>query len=284
MGDLLYNAPMPEYLPFNERHSIQETQINLLFEGQFVPEAVEAARDRGSSALSIELPNVAEIRGGSLQINISNPVSEIPLRTSQPDQLVGFQMSAVQRNSQPARILRLANNLLSVSILDYVSWEDTLGKVLTYIGPVLSFLPILANPVTAYGIRTIDRFTYTGRPVDARADQLLIQGNLYVTPRTFGAGPDWHCNSGWFNYTLGDRVLHNLNVASNRVELSSTVTIDHNATIQLSSRRNSIENLLQAVGDTPGLVDGLNSLHDQNKDILREMLTPEMLTKIGLLS
>lgn len=282
MGNILYNASMPEYLPFNERHSIQETQINLLFEGQFVPDAVEAARDSASAVLSRDLPNAAAIRGGALQINVSNPVSEIPLRTSQPDQLVGFQMSAVQRNSQPARILRLANNLLSVSILEYESWEDTFGKVFAYIQPVLSSLPIIANPITAYGIRTIDRFTYTGRPVDARADQLLVKGNPYVTPRTFRAGPDWHCNSGWFNYSLGDRVLHNLNVASNRVELSSTVTIDHNATIQLSSRRYSIENLLQAVGDTPGLVEGLNSLHDQNKDILREMLTLEMLSKIGL--
>ena len=273
---------MPEYLPCNDNHSIQEAQINLLFEGQFIPEAVEAACNLATSTLSEDLPNVVEVRGRPLQVNIPNPGSETPLRASQPDQLVGFQMSAVQRNSQPARILRLDNNLLSVSILDYLSWDDTLGKVLIYLRPILLSLPIMANPITAYGIRTIDRFTFTGRPDAARADLLLARGNIYVTPRTFGAGSDWHCNSGWFSDRLGDRVLHNLNVASNRLELSSIVTIDHNATIQLSSRRYSIEGLLQPSGDTPGMIDVFNSLHDQNKYILREMLTPEMLSKIGL--
>ena len=271
---------MPEYLPFNERHSVQEAQINLLFEGPFVPLAVDQARATATSALSSQLPNIVDIRGGAFQI--PNPGSPVPLLASQPGQLTGFQMSAVQRNSQPARVLRLDNNLLSVSILDYESWAVTLGAIYTYLPPILSALPIIANPITAYGVRTIDRFTFTGRPDDAQAGLLLAQGNPYITPYTFLSGPDWHCNSGWFDYRLIDRVLHNLNVASTRVELSSIVTIDHNATIQLSSRRYSIDDLLQPPDGTPGLEMVLNSLHDQNKNILRVMLTPEMLTKIGL--
>ena len=278
MENLLYNAAMPEYLPFNEKHSIQEAQISLLFEGQFSQQAVDSAREVATDALSSDLPNVADVHGGALQINLTNPGSPIPSQT----QFLGFQMSAVQRNSQQARILLLTNNQLSVSILDYESWDVTSRAVLEYLDPVLSALPLSENPVTSYGKRVIDRYTFNGRPEDAKADLLLVRQNPYVTPHTFDSGPNWHCNSGWFDFGLKDRVLHNLNVASNRIELSSIVTIDHNATIQLRSRCLSTGELYKPSDGSHGLEGVLDSLHEQNKEILRAMLTPEMLTKIGL--
>lgn len=273
---------MPEYLPFHEMHSIQEAQINLLFEGQFNQQAIEGARQSANEALSGSLPHTTDIRSAELQINMPNPGSPIPIRASHQNQLVGFQMSAVKRNSQPARVLRLTDNILSVGILDYESWEVTIQAVVNYLTPVLSFLPLLENPINAFGIRIIDRYTFNGRPGDARAEMLLVRGNPYVTPQAFNSGANWHCNSGWFDYRLEDRVLHNLNVSSNRVELSSIVTIDHNATIQLSARRQSLLALMEPIGGASGLEEVLNSLHDQNKTILREMLIPDMLEKIGL--
>ena len=269
---------MPEYLPFNEKHSVQEARINLLFEGQFRQQAVDSAREAATDALSGDLPYVTDVHGGSLQINLTIPGSPIPSQS----QFVGFQMSAVQRNSQPARVLLLTNNQLSVSILDYVSWDITSRAVLEYINPVLSALPLSENPVTSYGKRVIDRYTFDGRPEDARADLLFVRQNPYVTPHAFESGPNWHCNSGWFDFRLEDRVLHNLNVASNRIELSSIVTIDHNATIQLRSRCLSTQDLYNPSDGSHGLEGVLDSLHEQNKEILRAMLTSEMLTKIGL--
>ena len=278
MKNLLYNAAMPEYLPFNEKHSILETQINLLFEGQFSQQAVNLARAAATEELSNALPNVADVLGGSLQINLANPGSPIPSQS----QLVGFQMSAVQRNAQPARILLLTNNQLMVRILDYESWAETSQAVFEFLAPVVSALPLSENPVTSYGKRVIDRYTFNGRAEDAKADLLFVHRNPYVTPHTFDSGPNWHCNTGWFDHISGGRVLHNLNVSSNQVDLSSIVTIDHNATLQLRHRGLSRQELYQPSDGSSGLVEVLNSLHEQNKEILRAMLTSEMLTKIGL--
>ena len=278
MENLPYNAAMLEYLPFNEKHSILETQVSLLFEGQFSQQTVNSARKAAVESLSNALPNVADVHGGSLQINLTNPGSPIPSQS----EFVGFQMSAVQRNAQPARILMLTNNQLMIRILDYESWAETSQAVFDFLDPVLTALPLSENPVTSYGKRVIDRYTFNGRTEDAKAELLFVQRNPYVTPHTFDSGPSWHCNTGWFDHRLGDRALHNLNVSSNQVELSSIVTIDHNATLQLRHRGLSKEGLYKPPGGSPGLVEALNSLHEQNKEILRAMLTPEMLTKIGL--
>ena len=272
---------MAEYLPFNEKNSIQEAQINLLFVGQFDQQSIESTRDYAQAELSEALPHMSEVRGGSLQINMSNPGPPVPLRTMSSD-LVGFQLSAVQRNAQPSRVLRLANNSLSLSIMDYESWPTTRKVVSEFLEPVLSSLGLPENPVIAFGLRFIDRYTFSGRPDDARAGLLFIQKNPYITPYTFESGSAWHCNTGWFDFSLRDRVLHNLNVASNLVDLSSTVTIDHSATMNLASPLNSTTALFHPQNDSLGFINVLDILHKENKDILRKALLPEMLDKIGL--
>ena len=77
-------------------------------------------------------------------------------------------------------------------------------------------------------------------------------------------------------------MLHNLNASSSLVNLSSTVTIDHNATRHLGSLRYSMDTLSTPAGGMISLTDALESLHDRNKEILAQVLLPEMLGKIGI--
>ena len=54
---------MGEYLPFQEKHSIQEAQINILFLGTFEQRSIEETRRFAQAELSEELPRAAEGRG-----------------------------------------------------------------------------------------------------------------------------------------------------------------------------------------------------------------------------
>ena len=182
-----------------------------------------------------------------------------------------------------SRVLRLENNTLSVSFMDYDSWEVTMKDALKYLRAVLVSLPLEQNPVVAFSLGFIDRYTYSGNPRDARAGKLFVKNNPYITSHTFGAGAIWHCNTGWLEDTTeGDRVLHNLNVTSSLVDLSSTVTIEHRATRHLGAPRHTLTRLLEPPSEEEGLMVALELLHDQNKGILRKTLRPEIVARIGM--
>ena len=274
---------MAEYLPFQGKHSIQEAQISILFPGPFDQQAIEVARGFAQAELAEELPRVAEGRGVAFQVEITDPITPA-VPQSMPSGIVGFRLSRVRGSGQVARILQLEGNALSASFMDYDSWEATRKDALKYLRPVLISLPLEQNPVVAFSIRFIDRYTYSGDPGDARADQLFVRGNPHITPNAFEAGPIWHCNTGWFEDPINenDQVLHNLNVVSSLIDLSSTVTIDHHATRHLGSPRHTLDALLEPPSGAVGLVDVLEILHDRNKRVLWQALLPEMLARIGM--
>lgn len=275
---------MADYLPFREKHSIQEAQISLLFFGRFDRQPIEMTRGFAEAELSDIFPISAEVRGGSLQIDITNPSEPSPLGAMSSD-LVGFQFSKVQGNGQQARVLQLTENVLSASIMDYESWPVAKQDVDRCFQAVLRPLPLNRNPVVGFSHRFIDRFTYSGRPSDARAELLFAKGNPYIAPHIFESGSTWHCNTGWFDSTLGkerDRVLHNLNISSQPVDLSSAIIIDHHATMHLESPRQSMPALWDPPDEELGLISALDSLHHQNKEILKKVLLTEILSRIGL--
>ena len=273
-----------EYLPFHDKHSIQEAQISILFLGSFERQAIEVSRGATLAELSDELPRAAEVRGGSLRIDLSDTPAG-SAQTTIPADLVGFEFSKVQGSGQRARVLQLANNALSVSFMDYDSWHAARNDAFKYIFAAITSLPLNQNPVVAFSLRFIDRYTFSGNSKGARADLLFAKDTPHLTLHTFHAGPNWHCNTGWFDTTTSvDRVLHNLNVTSNLVDLSSTVTIDHHATRYLTTPRHSTRTLLTPPDEATSLPNALDCLHDQNKEILAQLLVPQMLSRIGISS
>ena len=275
---------MAEYLPFQGKHSIQEAQASLLFPGRFERHDIESTRASAEAELRDLLPISAEVRGGSFQINISDPSSPPPLGTMSSD-LVGFRFSRIQGNGQQARVLQLTENVLSASVMDYESWPEASEHVNRCFVSVLRALPLNIIPVIGFSLRFIDRFTFSGPPSEARAELLFVKKNPHITAHVFKSGATWHCNTGWFDTTIGtqgDRVLHNLNVSSQPIDLSSAVIVDHNATIHLEAPRQSMAAVWGPPLEELALVGALDILHDQNKGILREILLPEVLSKIGM--
>ena len=111
---------MAEYLPFAEKHSIQEVQINLLFPANFEQQPTETARGVVQAELSDYLPRSAEVRGGAIQINVSNP--EEPAPTHIASDIIGFSLTKVQGNGQTAQSITLTGNILTVAFNEYEAW------------------------------------------------------------------------------------------------------------------------------------------------------------------
>lgn len=271
---------MGRYLPYSGVHSIQEAVIAVHFRGPFNPEAVA----RAQSSAQVELKDVFPRSGEIHELRVSQTGEGVVVQESGPPRLAGFELSRVKADAKPSRVLRFVENLLTVNFLEYQDWEGTLKDSLDYIRTALSPISLVENPVMAFGLRYVDRFTFDGSPNESRADMLLRKGCKYVTDRCFEGGPLWHCHSGWFEPSdTGYRILNQLNVGSAIVDQAPTVTIDHNAICQLTAPRQTIESLFQPSSEKAvGLDAVLDALHRQNGAILRDMLVTDMLKQIGM--
>ena len=273
---------MSQYLPFTEQHSIQEVQVALHFQREFAEEEIVSARAGFEPTIKDALPRRAELRGGSVTVDMSAEGAQVrPGRIGSG--LVGFQYSRIKGDGKPSRILELANNVVSVRILEYEGWDTVRKDIIDYTKALLAFLDLEANPVMAASLNFTDRYTFDGDSTEAKAELLFVKENEYITTRSFTAGPLWHCHSGWFEQlgTAG-RILNRLNIRSNLIDLAPTVTIEHQATVQFATPRQSFETVFGLSEESGGIAGILDSLHDKNKEILTALIQPEMLAKIGM--
>ena len=273
---------MSEYLPYAGQHSIEEALVALQLQHGFDEQEMASARASVEADLKDVLPRSAELRGGSITVDLSNleaPVRQGPVSSN----LAGFQFSRVKGDGKPAQVLTLSDNVLSVNVLEYEGWNKVQDDGIKYITAVLASLSLAGNPVMTISLQFKDRYTFNGNYRDAQAALLFVKGNEYLSTRCFNAGPLWHCHTGWFDVAdAGERVLNQLNIGSGMVDQASTVTIDHRATFNLSTPRQSLEALLHPSGGSRCLREVLDVLHDKNKSILRALLQPGMLAKIGM--
>ena len=271
---------MGEYLPYSGTNSIQEAVVALHFRDIVISETVRRAQNTAQTELKSVFPHFNEVH--QVQEIKVNPGSF----SAEPGavRLAGFECSKVRADAKPARVLRFLDNMLAVNFLEYRDWQTTLKDSLEYIGIVLSSVPLATNPVQAFSLRYIDRYTFDGPPDEPRAGMLFRDGNAYVAPRCFNGGPSWHCNSGWFEVRdAGNRILNQLNVSSAAIDGVSTSTVDHNAVWQLRVPRQTTESLFgPSSGEHTCFKDALNLLHERNVEILTDMLLPDMLKKIGM--
>ena len=271
---------MGKYLPYSGEHSIQEAVIATHFLRAFDPQTVARAQDSVQADLKGVFPLSNQIHQAP-EIRINRDLLTQELETTA--RLAGFEFSKVKADAKPARALRLLGEVLTVNFPEYNGWKTTLEESLKYIRVVLSALTLAENPIIAFSLKYMDRYTFDG-PIDApRADMLFRKGNSYLTPYCFQTGPLWHCHSGWFEIHGDNRILNQFNVESTVVDQIPMVSIDHSAVYQLAAPRQTAETLFQPPSDADaGIENALEHMHGQNGSILRDVLISEMLERIGM--
>ena len=146
---------MSEYLPYADQHSIQEAQVALHFQHEFDQQEIASARAGVEADLKDVLPRSAELRGGSVTVDLSNLGAQV--RTgSVSSSLAGFQFSRVRGDGKPAQVLLLSDNLVSVNVLEYGGWGKVRADSIKYIMAVLAPVSLAGNPVMATSLQFID--------------------------------------------------------------------------------------------------------------------------------
>ena len=268
------------YLPYSEKHSVQEAQIALHFQAPFDQPDIERARNAAAADLKGALPRAAEMLGSTFTIDAAS--GEMTVAPLQPA-LAGFERSRVRGDGKPAGTLRLAGAALSVSVANYEGWEIARRQSIAYMLVTLSQLPLNVNPVMRVSLQFIDRYAFNGALDKADARLLFRDDSEYIARRCFTAGPLWHCHTGWFDQHIHGRILNHLNIASAVIDECPTVTIDHNAVLQLNLPRQSTDALREPPEPNAGIDAILNGLYNSNRAILGSILAPEMRPKTGRL-
>ena len=275
---------MGEYLPHAGNHSIQEAAVAIHFYGPLAPGAVERARNSAEEALKRELPlSVTHRELPPIQLEPTAGGLSVAA-TERAVRVAGFELRKSKGDGNPARVLRLLNDTLTVNFLEYKDWPTTSSDALNYIEPVLSSIDLSENPIVAVSLRYLDRYTFDGDPSEPHAELLLRKGNSHIAARCFDAGPLWHSNSGWFEPVEGgDRILDQLNAGSTEHGGVSTIAIDHNAICRFQTPCRTLESLFgRASAVRMNIEDKLALMHTKNTAVLKDILQPEMAGRIGL--
>ena len=272
---------MGRYLPFAGKNAIAEMSIGIVFQSAFDPgfaEKFSVIKEEFAEDFSKTEPIQQFV------LNFGMQTSPFPPSVPPSQNVSGVAFTNVRADGNPARLFRIMGNSISFHMMEYTSWKEAKSLALDYIGRSLKKLDTIdKNPATAFVVRYCDRFTFDGDPKTASAENLLRRDNDLVVARVFGSGPNWHCNSGWYQPLIHEEVaLNNLTIASALMQATSIVTIDHTNLYALTKPCNSLSELGEGIKDRPGLEDILDKQHEVNVKVLKKLLIPEILKAIGL--
>jgi uncharacterized protein (TIGR04255 family) len=270
---------MAGFLPFAGKNAIAEMTVGVQFLLPF-DSKVGASAEAIKLEFQNELPKFEAVQTFSFNVGFS----QFPSANVAPS-ITGFSLIREKSDgSGPARILRVIPNAISVHILQYSSWREAKPLAVGYITRCLDKLGLLErNSAVSVVLRYFDRFTFDGAPEMAAASSLFRKGNNYVVPRILDCGNQWHSNAGWFQSMAGGVLaLNQLNVSGALVGDVPAVFLDHASVYNFYKPLASLDELARGVEGRPGLSEILDSQHDANADMLKNLLNQDMLKTIGL--
>ncbi len=267
---------MTAFRPVNDQDAIEAVIFQLIFDTPLESEIFAAAQARHIDWRE-ELP--------LLQLDSPDPV-KLPGFLALPPQTAGLSFTRLRPDGVPAWQLRLDPHSIGVVCTRYIRWERIWKTARRYIGKALEL--VAGEPgsrqITTAMLQFVDRFEAPETAYDAAA---LLRSGRYLPSTLFGLGPIWHNNMGWFeeDHPMG-QILHNLNIASNRMAARDTLTreemisiaVTHIQELRLSPPTDptQVERLLD-------MLDGpMAHLHAANKALIADILQPDMANRIGL--
>ena len=267
---------MTSFRPVNDDQAVEVAIFQLMFDIPLGPD-IFAAAHAGHAAWQDELP--------AIQLVDPHPV-ELPGFLALPPQTSGLSFAHLRPDGLPAWQLRFDQGSISVLCTRYIRWERAWKTARRYLGKALELVAGegRGRKVTTAMLQFARRFETAESGYDLAT---LLNAGHHLPPAAFGLGPVWHNNMGWFDKVdaLGD-LLHNLNIASNRLPRPDAATLEDVITIGITHIQEL--RLLPGIGlaDVPQLLHMLDRamdvLHALNEALITDMIAPNMADRLGL--
>ena len=266
------------FRPINKAHAIAETIVFFEFDpdlASVMPSLLglkEVLKDKFPRAEATQEIRMEVGPGGN------NSIRQLPS---------GLQLSRFRPNGALEWMINIGAPAISFHCLDYTRWDHVWPEMKEYIRVVFHEMGAASVSISAVGLKYVDRFIWSGDTTKYDAKQLFRAETDLLNSRSFGAGPRWHCHSGWFDASpeTGE-ILNQLNVDSGHGILdgdaSIIVNIDHTQTLR-RQMEHRLDQYAKIVGQDNVPLDALmKKLHDGNKVALLNLLTPATAKLIAL--
>lgn len=283
---------MPITEPVRQNNAIDEIAFVLQFKTFFPNDELVKNILDVRSELKGELPDFDITNAVMFQVNPSQAESIIP------DKQIGI-VCFKRSGKDPARhewALRVEANRIFVTCSEYTNWNQVYSSAIKYLRAAASKIDLNANPVVEVVYQCVDKFIC--RDGDIVFGDLFSKDSEYLTRHIISNTPDaWHVHQGWFEglSNIPARMLHNLNINMHHQHLVEKGMVtgkgQHEAIVSHLIRiQNTSEVEIKSLESLVGSEDGnggyfklvLENAHKTNKDVVRKLLSQEMLIRVGL--
>jgi len=207
--------------------------------------------------------------------------------SSQDKRAIGIECRTVVKNQDHALVnersdwmLRIVENSIQVNCLSYMGWEQTRDYASLLLSIVFECLPEDEIVIAEISYQVNDTFVVTGEVDTDKLDysQLFVH-SMYLTENVWERGSLWHVNSGWFDKLEEAPTLNVLNISARKNVSGSVKQVSLIEHLQRYSPNKPVD----AIENKTFLEGVFQKLHDENKKVVRDLLTTEVQKRIGLL-
>lgn len=266
--------------PFAGDHAIQNATMVLEWGAEHNAPALSADQlfqisEVARQKLQSEFPKFDEIKLVALQFNQGN----IP--QGQQFDFGGFKMSKLGPfGVAESRSVTVTRDHCAIQFSDYSRWALVKADFDRY---MISLVPAICGhvPIRAVTLQVTDVFTWKANPAELNLAEVFRAGSRWLPAHVFELKDLWHSHHGYFDESEGldgYKQLDNVNISRARTEISDVLQI------LMSLRATLSQPCWDKSYDATHVASRVfEKLHDDNKQVLRELLTEEVLQKISML-
>lgn len=262
--------------PHSGSHSVQSVVMALEWASPIETTVLEAANDQLKS--SYDLSSFRCEPQHAMSFNIGGPAGTVTTTASPITEVVGYNYSHLADSGEILQQIQLSKSNLLFIVSHYTRWDDLIATAESILNSVASIV-IKSTNIGIIGLQYLDRFVWAGDRRGINYKSIFNHNSKFLTPHIFECEDDWHSHHGYFEkYGEGNnRILNVINTAT--IGQPSEIYIDI-----LSSHRMHASPAISNSGEKTfdDIKSVFTDLHIKNKAVLREMLTVEVLNKIGM--
>jgi uncharacterized protein (TIGR04255 family) len=223
-------------------------------------------------------PSAIEPRMVMINLNVDQGAQQVK---SEQNQLAGVNFmrpSPTNPGSMSKAINISPMNCLAI-VNEYTRWVNVWAEVR---GWLLKVAPIVtpSHSVNVIGMQYTDIFLWKADPSTLLLSEVLSAQSTYLPSHVFQTSSLWHSHHGFFEKQQTEPIAHDLleNINVNMLDSSGQRSLQI-----VSSHRATLTNPIWDIGHLATALDQLMPhLHNRNKRVLRNLLTPAVQAKIKL--
>lgn len=181
---------------------------------------------------------------------------------------------------QPARrTLNVTPEQCQITINDYSRWSKVKADVDEYVQSIMAVAGVDSNSLQAIGLQYTDVWIWKANPADLNMSEVFNKDSPLLVQNVFNLKSYWHSHHGYFepmkDAALPPR-LNNINVSRTQQGELDAINVVTSHRLTFPRRWDTSAQKIALIGAVQ------DEFHEENKRILRQLLTPGVLEKIKL--